>query len=179
MIKLNLLSPVQKEYLRFEHTYFKLRSVLFLVLAFTSCASMVLLGARLLLQDNLAELLTTSTVVSNHDRPIDRNISTINSNLRDVEHIQKKFVKWSQTLVAITAAVPANVQVSYLNLELSTNSFNLNGLARRREDFLALLSNLQKLPQIEALNSPPANLVNRENVSFQLTAKLKTEALTQ
>lgn len=179
MIKLNLLSPPQKEYLRYEHIYLRVRAVLFLVLAFTAVASAVLLGARLLLQDNLADLLTASTIVSNHDRPIDRDITTINNNLRDVQHIQKGFVKWSQVLVAITAAVPTNVQVSYLNLELGTSTFELNGLARRREDFLALLDNLRRLPQIEALSSPPGNLVNRDNVSFQLTAKLKTEALTQ
>lgn len=179
MIRLNLLSPSQKEYLRYEHIYLRLRGALFVVLAFTVLVSALLLGARLLLQDNLADLLTSSTLVSNRDRPIDRDISSINTNLKGVAHIQNGFVKWSQVLVAVTAAVPANVQVSYLNLELGSRTFNLNGVARKRDDFLALLDHLQQLPAIEAIDSPPSNLVNRENVSFQLTAKLKPEALTR
>lgn len=177
MISLNLLSPAQKEYLRYEQIYLTLRTVITLTLTFTVIVSGLFLAARLLLQDNYADLLVSTTTVNDRNRPIDREIAQLNGDLQRVERIQADFVKWSNVIVAVSKAIPENVEVSYLNFELGSHTFNLNGIARKREDFLKLQENLKKLPQLEELSSPASNLLLRENVSFQLAAKLKLDSL--
>ncbi len=173
MISLNLLSPAQKEYLRYEHIYLSLRSVIFLILSFTVIVSGLFLAARLLLQDNYAEVLTATTRVNDRNRPVDQKISQLNTNLKGISDIQSNFIKWSDVLLAVTKAIPENVNITYLNLELKNQAFNLNGVARRREDFLKLQENLKQLPQLDYITSPTSNLLLRENVNFQLSGKLK------
>lgn len=177
MISLNLLSPPQKEYLRYEQLYLTIRMVIVLVLTFTVIISGMFMAARLMLQDNFAELLTSTTQVNEKSRPVDKEISELNNTLRDTKIIQDSFVKWSDVLIAITNAIPENVQISYMNLEVKSNTFNLKGLAKRRDDFLKLEDNLKQLPILEDVSSPTSNLLLRENVNFQITARLKSEAL--
>lgn len=177
-ITLNLLSPSQKEYLRYEHAYFYIRTVMWLMLTFTVIISGLLLVARLMLQDNYATVLTTTTLVNEKNRSIDRDIANFNKNLKDVGVIQSDFVKWSNIIININAAIPENIEITYLNLEQKTRLFNLHGKALRREDFLTLKSNLEALPYFEELSSPLTNLLLRENVTFEFTGKINSNNLT-
>jgi len=177
MISLNLISPSQKEHLRYEYLYLYVRTITILLLTFTVIISALFLAARLLLQDNFADLLTTSTIVNDKNRTADHEIKDLNKNLKDVQAVQTDFVKWSTMLIGLNSAIPANIEVAYLNLEKKTKTFNLNGRALHRDDFLKLKANLSQLPYLEELASPLTNLLQRENVDFQFTAKIKLSGL--
>ncbi|HBZ36217.1 MAG: hypothetical protein UV92_C0005G0012 [Parcubacteria group bacterium GW2011_GWA1_43_27] len=177
-IALNLLSPTQKEYLRYERAYLQIRTVMWLMLTFTVIISGLLLVARLMLQDNYATVLTTTTLVNDKNKSIDRDIGSLNKSLKEVESIQADFIKWSKIIIDINKAIPDNVELSYLNLEQKTRLFNLNGKALKRDDFLALKANLEALLYFEELSSPLTNLLLREDVNFEFTGKIKKESLT-
>ncbi|HBT92253.1 MAG TPA: hypothetical protein DEA87_02135 [Candidatus Veblenbacteria bacterium] len=177
-ITLNLLSPTQKEYLRYERAYLQIRTVMWLMLTFTVIISGLLLVARLMLQDNYATVLTTTTLVNDKNKSIDRDIGSLNKSLKEVESIQADFIKWSKIIIDINKAIPDNVELSYLNLEQKTRLFNLNGKALNRDDFLALKANLEALSYFEELSSPLTNLLLREDVNFEFTGKIKKESLT-
>lgn len=176
-ITLNLLSPSQKEYLRYEHAYVHVRTVMWLMLAFSIIISSLLLAARLMLQDNYATVLTTTTLVNEKNRTLDHEISEFNKSLKEVEAIQAHFVKWSTIVLEINRAIPPNVEITYLNLEQNTRLFNLSGKALTREDFLALKANLAALPYFEELSSPLTNLLLKKNVTFEFSGKIKTSEL--
>jgi len=178
-ITLNLLSPAQQEYLRYENAYRHVRTVSWLILTFTVIISSLLLIARLMLQDYYATVLTTTTLVNEKNRSIDRDIAEFNKELKAVETIQADFIKWSNILIDINKAIPANVEIAYLNFEQKTRLFNLNGRALRREDFLTLKKNLESLPYFEEISSPLTNILLKENVNFEFTGKFKKEALNQ
>jgi len=177
-IALNLLSPTQKEYLRYERAYLQIRTVMWLMLTFTVIISGLLLVARLMLQDNYATVLTTTTLVNDKNKSIDRDIGSLNKSLKEAESIQADFIKWSKIIIDINKAIPDNVELSYLNLEQKTRLFNLNGKALNRDDFLALKANLEALSYFEELSSPLTNLLLREDVNFEFTGKIKKESLT-
>ncbi|OHA56715.1 MAG: hypothetical protein A2588_01745 [Candidatus Veblenbacteria bacterium RIFOXYD1_FULL_43_11] len=177
-ITLNLLSPTQKEYLRYERAYLQIRTVMWLMLTFTVIISGLLLVARLMLQDNYATVLTTTTLVNDKNKSIDRDIGSLNKSLKEAESIQADFIKWSKIIIDINKAIPDNVELSYLNLEQKTRLFNLNGKALNRDDFLALKANLEALSYFEELSSPLTNLLLREDVNFEFTGKIKKESLT-
>ena len=177
-ITLNLLSPTQKEYLRYERAYLQIRTVMWLMLTFTVIISGLLLVARLMLQDNYATVLTTTTLVNDKNKSIDRDIASLNKSLKEAESIQANFIKWSKIIIDINKVIPDNVEISYLNLEQKTRLFNLNGKALKRDDFLTLKTNLETLPYFEELSSPLTNLLLREDVNFEFTGKIKKESLT-
>src|SRR3989338_9917028 len=177
-ITLNLLSPSQKEYLRYEHAYIYMRTVMWLMLTFTVIISGLLLVARLMLQDNYATVLTTTTLVNDKNKSIDRDIGSLNKSLKEAESIQADFIKCSKIIININNSIPDNVELSYLNLEQKTRLFNLNGKALNRDDFLALKANLEALSYFEELSSPLTNLLLREDVNFEFSGKIKKESLT-
>lgn len=174
-ITLNLLSPTQKEYLRYEHAYLYIRTVMWLLLTFSVIISGLLLVARLMLQDNYAVVLTTTTLVNEKNRTVDREISEFNKNLKEVERIQAEFIKWSKIILDINSAIPANVEITYINLEQKSRLFNLHGYTFKRDDYLALKANLEALAYFEELTSPLTNLLARENVTFEFNGKIKLE----
>lgn len=171
-ISLNLLSPQQKEYLKYERAYFYVRTVMWLMIIFTITISSLLLIARLMLQDNYATVLTTTTMVNNKNTVIDHEIANLNKTLMEMEKIQSDFIKWSNIVIDINSVIPENIEITYLNLEQKNRLFNLHGKALRREDFLNLKSALEKLPYLEELSSPLTNLLLRENVSFEFSGKI-------
>ncbi|MBI5465876.1 MAG: hypothetical protein HY974_01150 [Candidatus Kerfeldbacteria bacterium] len=177
MISLNLISPSQKEYLRYEYLYLHVRTVTVLLLTFTVIVSALFLAARLLLQDNFASILTTTTLVNDKNRNADREIKDLNKNLKEVKSVQADFIKWSTMLTNLHRAIPENIEVTYLNLEKKTKIFNLNGRALHRDDFLKLKASLSELPYLEELSSPLTNLLKRDDVDFQFTAKIKSSAI--
>ncbi len=178
MINLNLLPPTQKDYLRHEHIYLYLRSVIFIILTFSLVISGLLLGARLLLQDHFVTLVTSSNKVNNHNGPVDREIDTLNNNLTKIKSIQADFVKWSTILITVARAVPPNVQISYLNLERPNQSFTLSGEATTRDGYLKLKDNLESLPYFNhPLEAPFSTILQRENVKFDFNGKLNAAAL--
>lgn len=177
-VTLNLISPSQKKYLRYEQAYLQIRTSMWLVMIFAVVISCLLLVTRLMLQDNYATVLTTTTLVNEKNRAIDKDIAEFNKNLKAVESIQADFVKWSNIVLSINNSIPQNIEVTYLNLEQKTRLFNLHGKALRRDDFLALKSNLEALPYFDELSSPLTNLLLKENVTFEFTGKIKPETLS-
>jgi len=178
MINLNLLPPTQKDYLRHEHIYLYLRSVIFLILTFSLVISAMLLGARLLLQDHFIALVTSSNEVNDHNGPIDHDIESLNQNLAKIKSIQTDFVKWSSILTTFARTIPPGVQITYLDLERSTLTFSLSGVAATRDSYLQLKDNLEALPYFEhPIEAPFSSILQRENVKFDFNGKLNAAAL--
>ncbi len=177
MISLNLLPPAQKANLRYDHTYLYLRYVVSVVLVATVVIAGILLGARLLLQNHYLELLTSSSLVNEHNRGVDREISDLNQKLKQARTIQADFVKWSGVLVSLAQTIPPNVQISYLNIEQNSKTVSLSGVAQTRDDYLKLKSNLEALPYLANVSAPFSSILKPTNVKFDLNAQLNPEHL--
>ena len=177
MIKLNLVSPEQKKYLHFEFIYLSLRGVISLVLIFSLIVSAMFISARLMLEDHYGTLIAETTLVNQRNFGIDNEITQINESLKNISEIQRDFVKWSDLFVDFTTSVPSGVSISSLSLDKNLQSLNLNGTAKNRDDFLKLQENLKKLAYLSDVNSPITNLLLRENLEFQFTAKINISKL--
>lgn len=176
-IILNLLPPPQKNYLEVLLIYRYLRIITFLLFSFAVISSALILGARLLLQNNLGDLLSTSAALNFRNTSLDKEITELNKNLKEINNIQANFTKWSTILAGLSAAVPPNIEIKYLNIEKKSNRFNLNGRARERGDYLKLKDNLEKLPYLVNLQSPLTNLLTRQNVEFQFSGQIKIDLI--
>jgi Tfp pilus assembly protein PilN len=176
-IRLNLLSPDQREYLHFEYVYLHVRSITFLLLTFTIITTGLLLAARIMLQDNYASVLTATTAVNDKNHTLDKDIVDLNKNLQDVQRIQDDFVKWSSILIDVNRAIPENIELTSLVMEKSTRIFTMSGRAQTRDNFLKLKANLEALPYFDELKSPLTNLLLKEDVQFEFTGKIRAGEL--
>lgn len=171
-ISLNLLPAERKKAIEVILSYKYLRIVTFLLLGFTFVASSLAVTARLLLLDNLNELLSSSMTVNQKNTSLDKQISQLNNELKNISSIQNNFTKWSTILGNVISIIPNNIEIKYLNIEKTSGNFNLNGRARERADYLKLKDNLEKFPYLQKLETPLANLLTRQNVDFQFSGQI-------
>ncbi len=172
MISLNLISPEQKNDLRYEYIYLSLRTLVWMVLSVTIMLSAIFISARLMLENNYVTVVQQLTMVNQKNLGLDQEINKINLSLKEVASIQKEFVKWSNFLIELTRAIPSNIIIASLNIEKSNMTINIQGQAQTREDFLKLKENLESLSYLSEVSSPISNLLTKTNVEFQLTAKI-------
>ena len=161
----------------FNYKY--LRIITFLILTFAVIAAGVVLSSRLLLQDNLNDLLTSSLAITQKNTNLDQQITQLNAELKNISTIQNDFVKWSTVTASILATIPLNIELNYFNIEKQSGRFDLNGRARERADYLKLSDNLSQLTYLEKLDSPLTNLLLRQNVDFQLNGRINLNKFSQ
>ncbi len=177
MIKLNLISPEQKETLHYESIYLSIRKVAWLIIIFSVIISTIILSARIMLEDNYTTLLLETTLVTQRNQEIDSEITKINTSLKGLSSIQKDFIKWSNFLVDFTKVIPPNISISSLIINKELKSLNLVGLADTRDDFLELEKSLNQLPYLINISRPITNLLGRKNVDFQFSANIDFKKL--
>ncbi len=172
-INLNLIAPEQKECLRLTQAFSYIKILTFIFLSFAVVTAGLLLVARLILQDNLGDILSSSTSVNDRNLNIDREISKLNKKVEDINKIQSSYTKWSSLLGQLMKTIPANIEITYLSFEKKTGVFTLSGRAKQRQDFLNLKNTLEQTSYLEKVTSPINNLLTKTNVEFQFTGKLK------
>lgn len=170
---LNLLSPEQKEYLRYERNYLYIRTVTVITLSFIIGISCLLLSARFVLQSHYDESLTTANVLVAKNGTLDKDINRLNMTLGNARKVQQDFIKWSGILTSTSQVIPARVDLNYINFDSTSETLSLIGVAQTRDDLLQLKSNLSALTFMTDLTSPLDNLTLREHVKFELSGKLK------
>ncbi|MFA4936710.1 MAG: hypothetical protein WC575_00235 [Patescibacteria group bacterium] len=177
MIKLNLISPEQKESLHFEFIYLSIRKVAWLIIIFSIIITAMIVSARIMLEDNYSTLVFETTLVTQRNQGIDSEIAKINSTLRELSAIQKNFVKWSSFFVNFTNAVPPNISISSLTIDKELKTLSLVGVATTRDDFIKLENNLNQLLYLSKVSRPLTNLLDKTNVNFQFSAVINFDQL--
>lgn len=173
-LNLNLLAPEQKDCLKMTKAFSYIKIISFIFLTFVVLISGLLLSARLILQDNLGDILVSSTNINEHNLGIDREITRLNNQIEAINKIQANYTKWSTVLAQLIKSIPNNIEINYLSFEKKTGDFTISGRARERQDLLNLKTILEQTPYLDKINSPISNLLTKNNVDFQFTGKLNT-----
>ncbi|MBU1038658.1 hypothetical protein KKC17_00245 [Patescibacteria group bacterium] len=174
-LNLNLLSPNDQKQLKLVSLYRYARIIIYLFLAFSLLAAGTAFTARLMLQDNLNELLATSTTINERNKTLDRDITKLNNQLKHMSEIQHGFINWSNLVSDVSLNLPLGIELSYLSLEKS-NGLTVYGQAKQRDDYLTFKNNLAKLPYLSNLSSPLSNILTSQNIDFQLAGQINLTA---
>lgn len=172
MITLNLLPPIQKIYIKQAGIYTALQNFLAIILIVAIIISFLLVGARIILQNNFYNLITHSSLSLNDTQGFDSKIRNVNEKLKVVQEIQNEFTKWSSFLIAVNDLVPENIQLNLLAINQEAKTISIEGNAKLRDDFLKFKENLQNSSLLSEIESPLSNLVKKQDIDFRITAKL-------
>ncbi|MFA4930495.1 MAG: PilN domain-containing protein [Patescibacteria group bacterium] len=107
---------------------------------------------------------------------IDEIIKSLNVQLGQADAIQKNYIQWSTFLFTLANSVPDNISLTLVDVNSSTKTFRITGLADSRENLLLFQDNLNTLPFISDLISPLSNLAQQKTFNFEISGKL-TDAL--
>ncbi len=141
-------------------------------------AAGLLMTDRFILKENLAQLQSDiqqseRTIIQQQGAlPQDR-IRQFNALLTRVAKMQKSTLDWSLYLADLEKRLPPGIAVTSIGLN-DTLQLRLAGVAATRDDLQKIQSALSPSSLYRNITAPVANLLDRTNVSFTLTAEMVT-----
>lgn len=172
MVILNLLSNEKKEELKFRKIYLIGKDFTFVLLIFTILISVILSLSNIILVNTFNNTVSNSYLLGNSDHSFKSDLNEVNKTLAGIKEIQSGFKEYDDLLIEITGYIPENISLTYLSIDSSSNKASFKGRALRREDLLELKNNMENSDIFKNIESPIANLLEKENINFTITADL-------
>lgn len=172
MITINLLSPEQKQDLKTKRIYLAVKELINLILLFTIIIALMLLGARYILENQLAEAIEKNATTILINQRTNQRVNIINKKISEVEKIQIDFKHWSELFRKLSLITPDNVQYTFIKVYNQTGVIEIQGAAQTRQDLLRLQQNLGDAAWLSAVELPLSDLLAKENNLFNIKSKV-------
>lgn len=179
-IKLNLIPPKKKEEIKKNKrlkTAIKAEIVLTIILmVFFS----VLLSFRYVLGIELTGEKTLNAQIERNDqfgkiKSYDDQFNQANDMIKQVAVIDQTQLYWSRVFVKISQLILPGIETKSLSTDNS--AVTISGIADTRDNLIAFKSNLEKESCFSQINLPLSNLVDKENVTFQIVFDVDKKCL--
>ncbi|HLD31731.1 MAG TPA: hypothetical protein VJB37_02450 [Patescibacteria group bacterium] len=174
--RLNLLSPEKKKHLHGMISLQFSKSAVEMVLFVISISSIAFLGSKLVLEEHLTDLNLAVASLQSQNPKTNQEILNLNKRLKKIEYIQKEYSPLVPHLVEIGNHIPSSVTLDRLEINQEEKSVLISGLAPTRDDLLMVKANLEKIEWLETIEIPLAQLTQKENIKFNWTLKIKSDA---
>lgn len=176
IITLNLIPPQQKKELKLLQTYHYLKNLIFLALIGTILIAVILLIAKIILQNNFNKTINQTYLAVGLAKFSNLEIKKFNQDLKELKEIQKQYFPWLNFFLSLSKIVPEEITLQKLNLD-DKATVQIKGVAKTRSDLLKFKDNLEKSNLFDKFTIPLEFLLKKENVEFDLNLKLFFEKI--
>lgn len=163
--QLNLLSPEKKSVLRAGFVFAYAQTMIFLLFIVVAFASGTLLAVRMMFKGTYEDLAGRSSGESDESKAITADIKKINDYLKRIDGLENRFVPWSKVLETVTGFVPKGTKLTALQVDL-TGRVTMSGVARYRDDVIALQAKLEDSKLFKDVKAPLSNILQQTDVKF-------------
>lgn len=163
--QLNLLSPEKKAVLRTGFIFAYAQTMLFLVFIVVAFASGTLLAVRMMFKGTYEDLAGRSNGEPDESKAVTADIKKINDYLKRIDGLETRFVPWSKLLETITSFIPRGTRLTSLRVE-QDGKIALSGIARDRDDVIALQAKLEDSKLFKDVKAPLSNILQQTDVTF-------------
>jgi len=178
-IKLNLIPEQKKEEINQANLFrlvLKWQVELFgiIVIFTTMLLSINYILKFTLTSDVQAEAAKSETQYGEIEK-YDSEIKEVNTKTSQIEKIQEGQLDWFNFFKKINDQFSSNIEIE----KIATLNYQvlLSGKANSRDDLISFKENMEKESCFSDVNLPLSNLVERNNVEFQIDFKIKKECL--
>lgn len=179
MLALNLVSQELKQEIKSRHIYSLLKKMNFIIIIITIIIAIILLVAKIILQNNFNKVVAQTTLVTSSSKKYTDKVRKINSQINSIAKIQKEHIYWSHLLIILSEMSPDDVRFSQLKINKEKKTLTIRGHADSRDNLLKLKNNLEKSEIFSDIESPIQNILQKENINFELNTKLNLDALSK
>ncbi|KKQ61330.1 MAG: hypothetical protein US81_C0007G0010 [Parcubacteria group bacterium GW2011_GWE2_38_18] len=177
MITLNLISQESRREIKLKRIYDLLKSTYLTLLILAILVSMMFLIARIVLQQNFNNVVSQTTLITKNSQEYNSKIREINSKITSINQVQNEFIPWSNVLLELSEKSPSDISLTFLQVNQERNSIKIKGTAGTRDSLLSFKNNLESSTFFYQINLPLANIFEKNNIYFEIDAKLRTENL--
>ena len=136
---------------------------------YTITLAIIMLVARLILQNNFNRITDETTLATAENHKTERLINELNAKIVAARAIQQGGFKWTDFLVAFPKLVPNGVVLASLQLQAAGTPSTIAGHATTRDDLLKFRERLTAAPYISNVNLPIGDLLARDNLNFTIS----------
>jgi len=177
MIYLNLVSKELKKEIELRHIYAVLKRANFILIIITVVVAIIMLTAKILLKNNFNRIVEETTLITKNSLGLNSKIREINDRLNYASVIQSDYIPWSFLLEDFYKNADDNISFNLIKLDKESGELFLRGVAKSRSSLLSLKNKIEKLPAFIELDFPIQNILEKENIDFNINAKLNLAAI--
>ncbi len=177
MLALNLISQEQKKEIKLKRAYEITKKINYILLIIAIFIAIVLLIGKLILQTQFIKAVNQYTLVTKSSQGDNAKIRDINNSLNFVSEIQSDFILWSNLIKDASDRTPGGVSLSSVNIDRDKKIIQIKGAAKLRDDLLQFKENIKKSPIYQNANLPLQNILQKENINFEIKAELNLNEL--
>lgn len=179
-ININLIPPYKKDQIiHAKHLSLIIRTEIGVALLLVFLLIFVW-GLNKTLDFNLNAIAVSQNVENNQDKFIEikkyeDNFSTINSDISLISKVKKDQLYWSHLFIKLNSYLTTGIEIT----DLGTNNYSVSiaGNADTRDNLIAFKDKLAGEDCFTNINLPLSDLVNQENIAFQMDFNIKEDCL--
>ncbi|MBI5038089.1 MAG: PilN domain-containing protein [Candidatus Kerfeldbacteria bacterium] len=173
---------MQKKQIQLEWYGFVSKNILFITVSVLAITSIVIIFSITLLDNqanNLDAQIEDERIIKEDGKlsTINDATATLNTTIERVRSIQKNYISWTDFLTTFSTLIPKDITINSISIVGKNQEINISGSAPTRESYQNLLKALESTPLLSNVQSPISNLVQRENITFAITAQITPEEL--
>lgn len=177
MLALNLISQEQKKEIKLKRAYEITKKVSCILIIIAIFIAVVLLIGKLILQMQFIKAVDQYTLVAKSSQGDNAKIRDINNSLNFVSEIQSNFIFWSNLIKDAADRVPGGVSLSSISIDRDKKSIQIKGTAKLRDGLLQFKENIEKSLIYQNVDLPLQNILQKENINFEIKAELNLSEL--
>ncbi len=174
MLRLNLLSEETKNDLRFRRLYSLVMNIDYIILIGALFLSLIFIGSYELLSMTYKEFSGKEAVTGSDGKKYIEKAKEINERLRMASKVQSDFVDTSDILKEVSSKIPEGVRLFYMKIDLSNKNIKIVGLSEERGTLLLLKEKILESPIFIEVDLPLQNILQKEDVEFEMNIKIDT-----
>ena len=179
MITINIIPDKIKKEIKINFIYSLLKQNLYILIIILSVFGIILLISENILISTLTKEMNGSSLdFKNATNSSQNKVNDINNNLLLLNNIQEDFIRWSVFFDYLSKNIPKNITLSKLNITNDGSEISFSGNAPTREALLSFKEMLEDSKTFIDVNFPIQNLLQKENISFEIKAKLELNEIT-
>lgn len=173
ILNLNLLSPTKKERVERVVKYLFAKNILEIILVTCSVLAISLLLSWLVLQEHFTDLSSAATTVNKEYSAYNKEIRDVNKTIKNLYISSGEYAALSPKLLELSALMPPDIKMNAVIIDREAQTVSLIGTAKTRLTFIAFQEILKNVTWLQNIESPFSQLLQKENINFEIKAKLK------
>lgn len=172
-INLSLLSPQKKSRLNHLVKFIFIKNLLEIVILICAILAISLLAGWMLLVNEYSNLAQGAASVNQEFSKYNQEARQINQLLRKINLTGQSYYQITPKIIEIANSLPADIKISKLSLSRKDNLLIISGTAKTRAALLNYQEIIKKITWLETSQAPLSQLLQKENVNFEIKGKLK------
>ena len=177
MLTLNLLSRDLKKQTELNRIYKLVKKISNILLVTAFMVVIMLVTAKYILQYYYKQVTDYNILVAENDQNYNIKANKINSQLNVVTNIQKNFIGWSYLIKDLINETPTGITFSNIAMAKDRGTIKITGRADSRDNLLTFEQNLKDSKIYSNINLPIKNILQKENINFEIKANLNLDEL--